>query len=59
MSQPLQKNFDDEELMDEPPPNTPQEEARYVAMDRVWVGLALTICGFAAIVGFVAWLSGK
>lgn len=59
MSQPRDAALNDEELMDEPPPNTPQEEARYVAMDRVWVGLTLVICGFAAIVGFVAWLSGK
>lgn len=50
--------FDDEEFEDELP-NTPEQEARYAEMDKVWVGLILTLIAMAAVVGFIGWLSNR
>lgn len=54
--------FDDDqwlndEALDEPPPNTPEEDAAYAAMDRVWGVLALAIAVIVGIVMIVKWLS--
>ncbi len=46
-----------DEALDEPPPNTPEEDAAYAAMDRVWGVLALAIAVIVGIVMIVKWLS--